>query len=109
MVLDLAAVIYYSSDVAALTGLIWSSVTLALVLGSELHHHQTGVPPDHTHISALIRSAVRILNSTFKGDNILLKYKPFVDFIKLSQCAIIVLSEATKLTNSKFFLAVEND
>ena len=64
---------YYSSDIAALTGLICSSATLALVLGSELHHHQTGVPPDHTHISALIRSAVRILNSTFKGDNILLK------------------------------------
>ena len=83
MVLDLAAVIYYSSDIAALTGLICSSATLALVLGSELHHHQTGVPPDHTHISALIRSAVRILNSTFKGVNILLKNKKFCGFHKM--------------------------
>ncbi|CAI8053396.1 hypothetical protein GBAR_LOCUS29200 [Geodia barretti] len=47
----------------ALTGLICSSATLALVLGSELHHHQTGVPPDHTHISALIRSAWKMTES----------------------------------------------
>ena len=48
----------------ALSDMVWMSASFALVIGSELHDHQTtGVPRDHALISALLDSAVILTHS----------------------------------------------